>query len=395
MSLRHDPPAPLLLPTPFAPRAEPLNRHLRFGPWAGYRTALCYGDPEMEYAALRNTAGLYDISPMTKYRILGPEAAEYLNRLTLRDVHKLAPGSVQYTGWCDDAGKLLDDGTLFRLAPQDFMLCCQERHLPWLLDSAEGFAVTVQDHTADLVGLSLQGPLAATILAAAGLAVEQLGPFRLRHLALDPGQVMISRTGFTGDLGYELWVDPALALPLWDRLTRAGAPFGLRPVGSDALNLARIEAGFLLATVDFIPAAQALREDRARSPVELGLGWMVDLAKGPFTGRRALLAEQAAGATWARVGLEIAGNVAAEGAILYHAGTHEVGMITSAAWSPITKSSIALAEVAARHAGGANLWAEIYALRELKYAKLMQPVRVVPRPFFAPARRRTTPPARF
>lgn len=384
-----------LLPTAFAPRTEPLNKLMRFGAWAGYRTALCYGDVEMEYAAIRNTAMLYDLCPMTKYRISGVEAADYLQRLTLRNIVKLPVGAVHYTAWCDDDGKALDDGTLFRLGAQDFLLCCQERHLPWLLDSAAGFAVEVRDHTAELAGVSLQGPLAATILAKAGLAVDGLKPFRLAHLAFENGRLMISRTGFTGDLGYELWVTPDLALPLWDRLTEAGAPYGLRPAGSDALNLARIEAGFLIATVDFIPAHQALREDRPRSPFELGLGWMVDFEKGPFTGRRALQREAQVGSKWARIGLDIPGNVAAEGAILYLGKKHEVGQITSAAWSPITKRCLALAEIEARHAKGTDIWVEIYAERELKYAKLMQPVSVVDRPFFNPARKRATPPERF
>ncbi len=393
MTLRFD--LTPLLPTAFAARTEPLNRLMRFGPWAGYRTALCYGDTEMEYAAIRNTAMVYDLCPMTKYRITGVEAEDYLQRLTLRNVKKLPVDAVHYTAWVNDAGKVLDDGTLFRLGPQDFMICCQERHLPWLLDSAHGFDITVTDQTADLAGLSLQGPLAATILAKAGLDVAALKPFRLTRLPLGNGQVMISRTGFTGDLGYELWVTPDLALPLWDRLEQAGSVYGLRPAGNDALNLARIEAGFVIATVDFIPAHQALREDRARSPFELGLGWMVDFDKGPFTGRRALLRERETGSKWALVGLDIPGNVAAEGAILYHAKRHEVGHVTSAAWSPITKRSIAIAEISAKHAKGSDVWVEIYAERELHYAKLMLPVRVVERPFFNPARKRATPPERF
>lgn len=393
MTLRFD--LTPLLPTAFAPRTEPLNTLRRFGAWAGYRTALCYGDTEMEYAAIRNAAMLYDLCPLTKYRITGAEAEAYLQRLTLRNVARLPVDAVHYTAWVDDAGKVLDDGTLFRLGPQDFLLCCQERHLPWLLDSAQGFDVRIADQTTALVGLSLQGPLAATILAQAGWAVPALKPFRLTRMDLGRAEVTISRTGFTGDLGYEIWGTPDLALPLWDRLIAAGTPFGLRPAGSDALNLARIEAGFLIATMDFIPAHHALREDRARSPFELGFGWMVDFDKGPFTGRRALLAERETGSRWARVGLDIPGNVAAEGALLYHRKRLEVGHITSAVWSPITKRSIALAEVEARHARGHDIWVEIYAERELKYAKLMLPVTVAARPFFNPARKRATPPERF
>ena len=393
MNLRFD--QTPLLPTAFAPRTEPLNLQRRFGAWAGYRTALCYGDPEMEYAAIRNTAMLYDLCPMTKYLISGVHAEDYLQRLTLRNIKKLSAGGVHYTAWTDDAGKVLDDGTLFRTGREDFMLCCQERHLPWFLDSAQGFEVQVRDATETIAAISLQGPVSATILAAAGFDVSTLKPFRLTNLSFETGKIMISRTGFTGDLGYELWTTPDLALPLWDRLMEAGPPLGLRPAGSDALNLARIESSFLIATIDFIPAHQALREDRTRSPFELGFGWMVDFDKGHFTGRRALLRERDTGSNWARVGLDIPGNVAAQGAILYHAKKHEVGHITSAAWSPITKRNVALAEIEAKHADGRDIWVEIYAERELRYAKLMLPVTVVERPFFNPARKRATPPERF
>jgi aminomethyltransferase len=384
-----------LRPTPFHPRTAPLNRLHRWGPWSGHLTALCYGDPEMEYTAIRNAAAVYDLCPMMKYAITGPEAADYLNRLTIRNAAGLPVGSVQYTAWCDDAGKLLDDGTLFRHAPDRFLLCCQERHLTWLCDSAAGFDVAVEDITDDLAALSLQGPCSAAVLAAAGFDVAGLKPFRIARFAFPGGAITVSRTGFTGDLGYELWLRPDQALPLWDHLFAAGAPWHIRPAGTEALNLARIEAGFLIANMDFIPADQALREDRARSPLELGLGWMIDWDRGHFTGRRALLAERARGPDWALVGLEVPGNVPAAGALLYHNRKLEAGFVTAAAWSPSVKKSIALAQVPARHRDGRNLWVEIYALRELQYVKLMLPVTVVERPFFNPPRRRATPPEAF
>ena len=183
--------------------------------------------------------------------------------------------------------------------------------------------------------------------------------------------------------------------PLWDHLFAAGAPFGIRPIGSDALDLARIEAGFIIAGTDFVPAHHALREDRPRSPLEMGLGWMIDWEKGPFTGRRALLAEKANGSDWVLLGLDIPGNVSAEGSILYHGKRVEAGFITAAAWSPALKANVALAQVKGRYASGENLWVEIYALRELQYAKLMLPVQVAARPFFNPPRRRATPPDAF
>jgi aminomethyltransferase len=385
-----------LLQTPFHARTAAANLLNDWGAWAGYTTSQSYQDEAMEYTAIRNAASVYDLCPMVKYRITGPEAADYLNRLTLRNAARLPVGAVHYTAWCDDAGKMLDDGTLFRLGPQDFRLCCQERHLPWLLDSGFGYDVNIAEETDEIAALSLQGPTCAAVLDAAGFDIWPLKPFRMASFPFHGGRLTISRTGFTGDLGYELWTTPDLALPLWDRLFDAGHLLGIRPIGSRALNLARIEAGFLIPNTDFIPADQAVREDRARSPLELGLGWMIDWDKGPFTGRRALLAERDAGRSdWAFVGLDIAGNVSAEGSLLYHDRRTEAGFITSAAWSPATKRNIALAQVARRHAGGQNLWVEIYALRELQYVKLMLPVRVTERPFFNPARKRATPPARF
>lgn len=355
-----------LWPTPFAPRTAPLNRLHRWGAWAGYRTALCYGDEAMEYTAIRNAATLYDLCPMTKYRIGGPDAAACLDRLLVRNVARLGVGGVQYTAWCDDDGSVLDDGTLFRLGPQAYRLCCQERHLPWLLDSAAGFDVTIRDETAEVAGLSLQGPCAASVLTAAGVDVSGLKPFRMLTAALAGGEVTISRTGFTGDLGYEVWCAPGMALALWDHLMAAGGPWGLRPVGTDALTVARLEAGFIIAGQDFVPAEQALREDRVRSPFELGLDWLIDWDKGHFTGRRALLRQKAAGGgRWVLAGLEIEGNVPAEGAVLYRDRKHEAGFITSAAWSPVTKRNIALAQVERLHLAAA-LRVEIHALRELQ-----------------------------
>ncbi|NUB46239.1 aminomethyl transferase family protein [Fertoebacter nigrum] len=381
--------------TPFHPRTSALNRLNQWGAWAGYTTALAFDDEAMEYTAIRNGASLYDLCPMVKYRITGPDAAAYLNRLTIRNAAKLSVGGVHYTVWCDDAGKVLDDGTLFRHGAEDFMLCCQERHLPWLLDSATGYEVQVREVTEEVAALSLQGPCSAAVLQAAGFDMCNLRPFRMAKLGFEGVEITISRTGFTGDLGYEIWATPAQALPLWDALMRAGAPWGIRPIGTSALNLARIEAGFIITNMDFIPADQAVREDRARSPFELSLDWMIDWEKGHFTGRRALLAEKARGSSWALVGLDIEGNVSAEGSLIYHNRKTEVGHVTAAAWSPATKRNIALAQVRRPHHTGDTLWVEVYALRELQYHKLMLRAHVTERPFFAPARRRATPPGAF
>ncbi|HMO08744.1 MAG TPA: aminomethyltransferase family protein [Paracoccaceae bacterium] len=384
-----------LLTTPFHPRTAAANRLWSWGNWGGYATALTFDDLAMEHSAIRNTATVYDLCPMIKYRIEGPDATAYLDRLTLRNAAKLSVGGVHYTAWTNDAGHLLDDGTLFRLAPDRYRLCCQERHLTWLEDSAFGFEVAIHEETEDIAALSLQGPTSAEILRRAGFDIDGLKPFRLADFSLGTGRMTVSRTGFTGDLGYELWTTPDLALELWDLLFEAGRLHGLRPIGSEALNVARIEAGLIITGTDFTPADTCLREDRLRTPLEMGLAWMIDWEKGHFTGKAALARQRAEGPKWSFVGLEVDGNIPASGAILYHGRKREVGVVTGAVWSPALKSNIAMAQVLSSHAGGGNIWAEIYALRELHYEKLMMRARVVDRPFLNPARRRATPPGRF
>lgn len=381
----------------FYPRMEAANVLAEWGAWAGYVSALAYDDHEMEYTAIRNGASIYDLTPMVKYTVKGADAEAYLNRLTVRNVSKLAIGAVHYTIWCDDAGKILDDGTLFRLGADEFLICCQERHLPWLLDSARSFDVDVTEVTDAIAALSLQGPCSANVLRAMGFEIDGLKPFRMIDVNFDGGSLRISRTGFTGDLGYELWTAPEHALALWDGLMAAGAPWGIRPIGTHALDMARIEAGFIVTNMDFIPADQALREDRVRSPFELALDWMIDWDKGHFNGRRALLAERESGSKWALVGLDIEGNVSTEGSIIYHDKKHEVGHITAAVWSPTTKRNLAIAQIERPYDGAksGNLWVEVYALRELQYIKLMLRATPTKRPFFSPARRRATPPGQF
>jgi aminomethyltransferase len=386
--------------TPFHPRTAAHNRNRAWLPWAGCVTANTYDDTTMEYFAVRSQAGVYDISPMIKYRVTGAGAAAFMDRLQLRSIGRLAPGRVAYTGWCDVHGHLIDDGTVFRLGAEDFRICCQERMLPWLLDSAAGFAVSVREETAEVAGLSLQGPLSFRVLEDAGLGdAGRLKPFGLAELSLDGKPVLVSRTGFTGDLGYELFVDPADALLLWDRLFDAGRVHGLRPFGNTALNLARIEAGFIMAGFDFVGAEHALRRDRPRSPFELGLGWMVDFGKGHFNGRAALLKERDEDRSrYAFVGLEIEGQVPADNSLVYFGHGFdrwtEAGHVTSAAWSPTGKRNIALASL--RRPYGLtvtdNLWVEIYALRELVWQKLMVKARIVERPFVKLARRTANPP---
>ncbi|MHA6642543.1 aminomethyltransferase family protein [Mesorhizobium sp. A623] len=389
----------LRIDTPFQPRIDALAKTNDWYDWAGYRAPNSLWDEELEYFAIRSQAALFDISPMVKYRIEGPDAEAYCNKVTLRDVTRLKPGRVQYTAWCDDSGHVLDDGTLFRLSPTRFRLCSQERHLPWLLDSAIGFDVVIEEETEAVAGLALQGPTSFAVLREAGFdGVKGLKIFDLAEFAHEGGTVTISRTGFTGDLGYELFVPAELALSLWDRLMEAGQSRGIRAIGYTALNRARLEAGLIVANSDFITAEHAIRADRTRMPDEIGLGFMVDAEKGHFNGRRAIFeARTKKRLRHVLVGLEIEGNVPAEHAIVYHKKSREVGLISAAMWSPMAKRNIALASLERPYGDTVldDLWVEIYATRELKYEKLMKRAKVVPRPFIKLDRRTANPPADF
>ncbi|QDC01181.1 aminomethyl transferase family protein [Mesorhizobium sp. 8] len=389
----------LRLGTPFQPRLDALAKTSDWYNWAGYRAPHSLWDEELEYFAIRSQCALFDISPMTKYRIEGSDAEAFCNKVTLRDVTKLKPGRVHYTAWCDDEGFVLDDGTLFRLSATRFRLCSQERHLPWLLDSAIGFDVVVEEETEAVAGLSLQGPTAFACLRAAGFAgVEKLKVFDLAEFPHDNGAVTISRTGFTGDLGYELFIGRDLALSLWDRLMEAGELHGIRAIGYTALNRARLEAGLIVANADFVTAEHAIRSNRTRMPDEIGLGFMIDPAKGHFNGRRAILEARARKKfRHVLVGLEIDGNVPAEHAIVYHRKNREVGLVSAAMWSPMAKRNIAIASLDLPYGDTVtdDLWVEIYAMRELKYERLMKRAKVVPRPFIKLDRRTANPPADF
>jgi glycine cleavage system T protein (aminomethyltransferase) len=385
----------LLKTTPFHERTAALCASHAWRRWAGYVVASSYElSHEREYHAIRGAAALFDISPLCKYRIRGRDAEAFCNRLVTRDVRKLAPGSVAYVLWCDDRGKVIDDGTLFRIGVDEFRLCAQERHLLWLEDSALGFDVEIADVTADVAALSLQGPTSCAVLKALGLsAIERLRPFGMARFPLGRSHLEVSRTGFTGDLGYELWTVAEAAAGLWDRLMSAGRLHGLRAIGWQPVEIARIEAGFLLVGVDYLAADHVLRPNRARSPFELGFERLVDFDKGHFNGRRALLAEKEAGGGRLRVvGLDIAGNKPAAHALLYSGRSREVGQVTSAVWSPTAKKNIAIATIERAFADGQRpIWADIYVQKELKWSRSKAACRVVERPFWNPPRRWAVP----
>ncbi len=378
-------------PTPFDVRTREANIKNLWHSWQGYTVADAYYDADLEYFAVRNATGVFDLSPMTKYRITGPDAQRYLDRLLTRDMTRIGAGRVAYAVWCDDAGKVIDDGTVFHLEDGDYRLCSQEYHLEWLQAATLGFDVRVVDETDDVAALAVQGPTSCAVLTAFGIDdLASLKPFGLRHVQVDGIPLTVSRTGFTGDLGYELWLPPQHAVAIWDRLFEAGRLHGIRPIGGDALQMARIEAGFIQAGCDFLPADRIVRPGRARSPFELGLAWLVHFDKPHFNGRAALLAEHAAGSRFELVRLLIDGNKPATDAYLYGRGKKPVGFVTSCMWSPVAKQNIALGTVEPALLKG-ELRAEIFYQREMHWSRVMANCQRVDGPFFDPARRRQTP----
>ena len=386
----------MMLETPFHSRVAQLNQLNAWEDWMGYTTPSAYFDVELEYFAVRSTTGVFDLTPMNKYRVTGPDAEAYLNRLVTRNVSKIRERRVGYTVWCDDAGQVLDDGTIFHLAQNDYRICAYARATEWLAWSAVGFDVDIMDETAEVAALAVQGPTSCSCLRAMGLdGIEQLKPFDLTYFDFEGEQLMISRTGFTGDLGYELWIAPHKAEALWDSLFAAGKPYLIKPFGSEALNMARIETGFVQAGVDFVPAEEAVRNGRSRSPFELGLGWLVDLDKPVFNGKKALMREKSEGSRYRFVILDVDGNKPADHSFIMK-GNKVVGTVTSAAWCPTAKSNVAFAQIEMPYGNvGEEFVAEIYYQRELHWTRVLAPCKVVESAVFNPPRRRLTPAVAF
>ena len=380
--------------SPFHPRLEALNVREAWSAWNGYKFAEYYYDAEYEYFCVRNRVATYDISPMQKYEIKGPDAEAMLNRMVTRDVRKIGLNRVGYTLWCTDEGRLIDDGTIFRLGADRFMLTCGSPCGAWLAKSAFGFdAVTVSDFSDELAALAVQGPTSCAVLKRMGLdGVETARPFDIRHFDFRGSRLMVSRTGFTGDLGYELWVSPEHALGLWDALYEAGEPYGIQPYGEAATNMARLEAGFIMPAMEFNEALKTVHFEHDQTPFELSLDWLVDFRKPHFSGRSALLREQRAGPKYRLTRLDIEGNRSAEGSHIYRNRrcTKQIGYVTSAMWSPAAKANIALAMIEPRFLNG-EMWAEIYYEKELRHYSRVARCTSRKKPFWTPARARATP----
>jgi glycine cleavage system T protein (aminomethyltransferase) len=384
-----------VLPSPFHSRTSKLNINQQWSVWNGYASAQYYADAHLEYFSTRNTCGVFDVSPMRKYRIKGPDAEAMLNRMVTRDVSAQAVNTVAYNIWCTDAGKLIDDGTIFRVADDDFWLCAADPNFDWLQLSAVGFPdLEITDISEDLASLALQGPTSCALLKAMGFTgIVNCKPFDIVRFAYGSGEITISRTGYTGDLGYELWIAPADAEQLWDDLFSTGDIYGIQPLGDESLEMARIEAGFLAPDVDFHGSLHTVDRGHDHSPFELALGWIVNFKKGHFSGRAALEKEKAEGKHRRLVKLDIEGNKPAENSILYadKACKKEIGYVTSAMWSPVVKANIAYGLIESKFVDG-PIWAEIYHQKELRWIRKLAQCTKVNRPFWAPERAKQTPP---
>ncbi|WNC71994.1 aminomethyltransferase family protein [Thalassotalea psychrophila] len=387
--------------TPFHPRQQALNVRDDWTVWNGFKFANSYYDAEYEYFCIRNSCATYDICPMQKYYISGKDAEAMLNRMVTRDVAKLNVDRVTYCCWCTDEGRMIDDGAIFRLGPDSFMLTCGSPCVAWFKKSAFGFSdVTITDMSDNIAALSFQGPTSCEVLKKMGLdGIETLKPFGIMHFPFngdDSKTLMVSRTGFTGDLGYELWIAPELALDLWDTLYSAGEDYNIHPYGEVATNMARLEAGFIMPGLEFNEALKTVHFQYDHTPFQLSLGWLVDFKKPHFNGRKALLKEKQQGPEYTLIKLDIEGNKSAEEAYLYNnkkCDTH-IGYITSTMWSPIVKANIALAMIETKYLKG-DIWAEIYYTKELRHHHIVMKCTVVKKPFWTPERAKITPPLKY
>jgi aminomethyltransferase len=391
--------------TPFHSRTSALCESLMWRDWAGYFAVSCYEvHHEREYNAIRQAAALIDISPLFKYRVSGRDATRVVDRIVTRDVPKMRPGQVSYTHWCDAEGKVIDDGTVSRLEEDVYRWTAAEPNLRWIALNAADLDVRVEDVSDSTAALALQGPTSRDILRACAEGdVASLRYFRVMRSRIAGIPVEISRTGYTGDLGYEVWVDAARAEALWDALIEAGQPYEITPAGMLALDVARIEAGLILLDVDYVSSRKALIASQRYSPFELGLGRLVALDKAPYVGQTPLRAEAARGPARQLVGLEVewedlerlyeqAGlppqiqQTASRVSVPVYGEDGQLGKATSTTWSPTLKKMIALATIdSAAAKPGTRLRLE----HTVDHRRRQVGVTVVKLPFFDPPRKRS------
>ena len=394
-------------PTPFHPRTFPACGSLLYKEWAGCYAVKRYDVYlDREYYAVRHQATVMDASPLYKYEVRGKHAAALLGRVMVKGFAQFALGRVGYVCWCDEHGKVVDDGTVTRLSDDHFRVTAADPAYAWLARQARGLEVRLTDSSRTLAALALQGPRSRDVLRGLlGSAIDGLKFFRALETRL-PGkggaELVVTRTGYTGDLGYELWVANEHALALWDALLEAGAPHGLLPMGLDALDVARVEAGFLLGGVDYTSSRRAQIERQKSTPFELGFGWMVELERDPFVGQAALQEAQRAGPARRFVGLEIdwedferiheryqlpphlETGTSRDGVPLFRGG-RQVGYATSRSWSPLLKKYLALGTLDADLAAPDN---ELEIEVTCEYERHRARVYVRALPFYDPARKK-------
>jgi aminomethyltransferase len=393
--------------TAFHERTLALCESLNYREWSGYYTVSVYEmHHEHEYNAIRNSAGLIDISPLFKYKVTGRDATKLVNRVISRDINKVAVDQVIYCCWCDPQGKVIDDGTITRLGENEYRWTAADPSLRWFQQNALGLDVKIEDITEQVAALALQGPTSGRLLNAVAEAnISNLKYFRVTHGKIAGVPVDISRTGYTGDLGFEIWMPWKDAVTVWDALSSQGKAFDIHPAGMIALDIARIEAGLILIEVDYTSSKKALIDAQRFSPAEIGLGKLVDLKKETFVGREALAREAKKGAERALVGLEINWNemealydkmgmapqvpsMASRVAVPVYRGGRVIGKATSTTWSPTLKKMIALACVNREHSTVGttlNIEMTVEAVRHTVSAK------IVAMPFFNPARKMAVP----
>ncbi|ABF40271.1 glycine cleavage T protein (aminomethyl transferase) [Candidatus Koribacter versatilis Ellin345] len=394
--------------TAFHERTFGLCQSLSYREWSGYYTVSSYETHhEHEYNAIRNACALIDISPLFKYLITGDDATQFVNRVITRDIKKVAINQVIYCCWCDQDGKVIDDGTITRLGENTYRWTAADPSLRWFRQNSIAMKVQIEDISESVSALALQGPTSAALLASVAEAdIANLKYFRMTKGRINGIDVDISRTGYTGDLGYEIWIPWEHSLRVWDALATAGNAFDLHPVGMLALDVARIEAGLLLIEVDYFSSKKALIDSQKYSPFELGFDKMVHLDKETFVGREALLKEKGSRTGRKLVGLEFdwtaveklydrvglppqVPSAASRVPVPVYRGNVQAGKATSTTWSPILKKMIALASVDAAHSAiGTELQAEI-TIEAVRYKTA---VKVVQLPFFNPARKSAVPP---
>lgn len=392
--------------TPFHERTSALCHSHDWRQWSGYLSVSSYDDYiQPEYAAIRNSAALIDISPLYKYVIGGPEAEALVNHVVTQDMARVVPGQISYTPWCDSDGAVRQEGTIFRMADDEFMVCAAEPAFDWFRRAGLGFDAELEDRSTEIAALSLQGPNSRAVLdEATGGAIADLGFFRHRDAEISGVRVKVSRTGYTGDLGYELWIPQQHAVQVWDALIDVGRRWQIRPCGLAAMDVARVEAGFILIGVDYVSSEAAHLPDERFDPYELGLGWAVKLDKDNFVGRRALVAARDRGPTRRVVPLEIEWQpledlylaadlmpdlpmaVCRESVPIYSAEGTQVGRATSRVWSKLLKKYLVIATVDAAHADpGARVEMEV----TVHHRRCRAVATVVKPPFFRPERMRS------